>query len=189
MDDLAEGKPRGKEYVNTRLMGTIVDKKVFYGISPRHDEPRHSVSLTIDDGSGILCQVFFDAEDMFDYGKIDSGLNKLTIGEGYGFSGSACRDLYDSAPLRLYAKGIDSEIKLPLKKKSKSKYKKQSYAKKSYPATEKQVDFVKSLLGQKGISEDDFLDDNGINSMSDVTFEQATAFINNNIKKSNGAAR
>ena len=189
MDDLAEGKPRGKEYVNTRLMGTIVDKKVFYGISPRHDEPRHSVSLTIDDGSGILCQVFFDAEDMFDYGKIDSGLNKLTIGEGYGFSGSACRDLYDSAPLRLYAKGIDSEIKLPLMKKSKSKYKKQSYAKKSYPATEKQVDFVKSLLGQKGISEDDFLDDNGINSMSDVTFEQATAFINNNIKKSNGAAR
>lgn len=177
-----EKRVQGREYLESKVMGTIVEKKVFYGMSPRHKELRHSVSLTIDDGSSTLCQVYFDAEDIFDYGKIDAGLNKLTEGEAYGFSGGLCSSLYDSAPMRMYAKGISSRVQLPIKSKDKKRKNNSFQSGNRGKATVGQVNYIKSLLKQRRTPIGSFLEEQGLDTMSDIEFDIAKEWIADTLK-------
>jgi len=199
-----DGKERGKEYVkDTKASGMIVEKKVFYGWSERHSDFRTSVRLLVEDGSGGVADVKFDAEDIFPANKIDSSLKKLEEGKAFAFTGSACRGNYDSAPNVIYASDVHSpdefksnvyginfsKVNGKSRGKNKGYDKSQSKPKKDFPASDPQKNFVKSIMKRKGISVEQFLEDasskygiecKDINEMSSFL---ARAFLDEHVQK------
>ena len=176
-----EGQGRKRKYFDLKIAGTIVDVSDFKRFNEETGEDETSITVVIDDGTGTAT-VRFKAEELFQDGKTQKAvdmLNNMKNKEVIKIEGAATQGFYQSAGVMIYANKLGTcnpEIILPVEDKSLNN---QAETKNNNdkPASQGQIDFVKSLLKQNRISQDDFLKENSIDKMEDITTPLAQSVI------------
>jgi DNA-directed DNA polymerase III PolC len=176
-----EGQGRKRKYFDLKIAGTIVDVSDFKRFNEETGEDETSITVVIDDGTGTAT-VRFKAEELFQDGKTQKAvdmLNNMKNKEVIKIEGAATHGFYESAGIMIYANKLGTtnpEIILPVEDKSLNSQAENSN-KNDKPASQGQIDFVKSLLKQNRISQDDFLKENQIDKMEDITTPLAQSVI------------
>lgn len=184
----ADGQGKRRKYFDLRIAGTILDVNDFKRFNEETGEDVTNITLLIDDGTGTA-SVRFKAEELFQDGKIQKGidmLNNMKNKEVVKIEGAATQGFYQSAGVTIYANKLgttNSELILPVEDKSLNSNVNNSNNKNDKPASQGQIDFVKSLLKQNRISHEDFMRDNNLEKMEDVTTPLAQSVIQQYSKK------
>jgi DNA-directed DNA polymerase III PolC len=186
-----DGQGRKRKYLDLKIAGAIIDVSDFKRFNEDTGEDVTNVTLLIDDGTGTAT-VRFKAEELFQDGKIQRGidiLNNMKNKEVIKIEGASTQGFYHSAGVTIYANKLGTtnpEIILPVDDKSLNSElsNDKSGMKNEKPATEGQINFVKSLLKQNRVSHENFMKDNNIDAMEDISVKLAQSAIQQyNVKK------
>lgn len=176
----ANGVGRKRKYFDLKIAGTVLDVKDFKKFNEDSGDFVTNITLLIDDGTGTAT-VRFKAEELFQSGKEQKAIDMLRSmmnKEVIKIEGASTKGAYESAGVTIYANRLgsgNSEIILPVEDKGLNQ--KPMATENDKPATPGQLNYVKSLMKNNKISDNQFFKDYQIDNMENLTQTIANDFI------------
>lgn len=178
-------KNPNKHYLDGKIAGSILAISDFRTFDERNERMETKISLIIDDGTGII-QAKFSAEDVFASGREDKGVKMLLdmkekSSDVILVEGAMTQGSYESEGAIMYVNKIGSanpNIYLPVEDADLN-------AVEEVPVSfisEKQLNFLKSLLKRHKIEEQTIIEEHNITSMEKIPSSLASVLIDKYMK-------
>lgn len=179
--DPTRNDPNKHYYNNVKVAGTILDISDFRTFNERDQRMETKITLVVDDGSGVITAKFA-AEDIFSPGREEQGIKMLLDikkkkSDVILFEGNLTQGGYESEGAIMYVKSMGSanpEIYLPVFNPELNKVE----VVEAVPASEAQLNFVKSLLNRHKVPVEKILESYNVESLEKLTKVSAGDIIN-----------